>query len=366
MAKRLVVTDVELLLERMHGLLKYVVDFESPLTTGARFRGEREHDLSQEKCDAYAMVTDAQLSNSFKKDELIALGENVLAIPKTMDDANKADWCKVISKHYNRMLTLIRLVNAVHDTHNNGAESLAGIVFRNLYIRNNVIEIFFCAVPQDSQGNSVVGAAAKEIVHPHAKGQSLTAQDVFVDFKNLKGVRLLVESVLTSKEAQIFLQELQFVLHQSSGPEFRRVVCNDELVDRDALFPGVECKDMWGHLAEKPVEYMLTVPSNNPVLDNRYCQMVRKVVVPISAVHVQYKNLRRNYHNNIAKVFDIVEKDLIERPTAESYRVRNLTAGQLDAIERKLKSAVVTFYLQTVVDYHALLNRALNEDHVLA
>lgn len=364
MAKRLVVTDVELLLERMHDLLKYVVDFESPLR--ARFKGERENDLAQEKCDAYMMITNGQLDSSFKRDELISLGKEVLAVTKTMDDASKAEWCKVISKHYNRMLALIRLVNAVHDTENNGEGSIAGIVFRNLYIRNNVMEIFFCAVPQDSQGTPVAGAAAKELVHPYATEKTLAEQNVFVDFKSLRGVRILVENVLSNKEAQIFLQELQFVLHQSTGAEFKRLVCNDQLVDREAVLPGVNCEDVLGHLADKPVEYMLTVPSKNPVLDNRYCQMVRKVVVPISTVKTQYERLRVNYHNNLSRVFDIVDKELIERPTPKSFRLRNVEASQLDAIERKLKSAVVTFYLQTIADYHLLLNRALNEDHVLA
>ncbi len=366
--QKLLKTDVELLLERMHGLLKIVVDFQSPLD--ARFRQDKDRDLSDGKCDSYTVMIADHLDKSFHKDELVKLGDEVVALPKTMDDARKAEYCSKIASHYNRMLNLIKLVHAVYDTNAQGEFSLAGIVFKNINITNNVLEIFFCAVPQDSQGNPVAGAAAKERMYPYALDHAL--RGVFVDFKNLMGFKVLVDDVMTKDEAQIFLQELQYVLHQSAGPEFRRLVCNDTLLDRQTVFPGTTCDDVKGYLAKNEHtidEFMLSVPSKNPVLDTRYCQVVHKVVVPFDAVKDQYTNMRINYHKNLLKIRDITENELLERPDDKNpmaWRLRNIHSKDLDALEHKVKSAVVTFFIQTIVSYHALLNQAMHTEHVLA
>lgn len=380
--KLVVTTDVEKTLHSLHKILNDVVDLERKA-----FRNPKPQRLSEGNCDGLSLVAESSIRRNLSRQEVIDIGQRIIAKPLDAEVAAESTkkWCTKIAAHFRRILDLLVLVSEAFDTEMNGKRSMAGIVFQNMYFHPGaILEVHFCAVPQSSSGAEISSAAAMQQVYPHAQTFDRNA---IVDFSNLMGLHTLVEKFMNEKAQPLhasrrFLKQLQYALFQTHNVEFLRLICNDPLVDKRKVFPFVSCHKgitMLPPRFEAPdtateassAKFMLSVPSRNPVFQSRYCGKQEKYVVPFKYVSRQYRDMRLHYTESVQNICKLVTSALVTRARPElapiMYELRSdITQQKLDDIETKAKRIIVSFMLQSLIDFHHLMNECSHVPHVPA
>jgi hypothetical protein len=98
--------------------------------------------------------------------------------------------CNKISLHYTQILQVIFLIKYIYDLENNGDKSIGGIIMRNMKMKEDLVEISYCSSKQEE---------------PYSF-------DSGVNFSNLSGFEMFVNTFLSMEESKNFLGQYQEML----------------------------------------------------------------------------------------------------------------------------------------------------------
>lgn len=348
-------------------LIKLNTIVDAVMTDDERFIDSNYNFLFEDVCQNYTMVWEKELDKHMKVD-LETVHGSIYIVPKKdiVDDvanntrASKNDLCKEISKHYIKILYVIALIKRVYDLENSGDNSIAGIMERNIKIVDGVMQINYCSIPHKdyvSQG---------------------TASDV--DFSNLEGLYVFVENFLTPVERHVFVEQLKAVFARKQKYRVEEMVCNDALVtlgEYNHLYKRrydkeFTCTKVHEFRKEHSVDLMFEIAANNPVMHSKHCFSRKQVMIPltnalkdakIKTLVDTYKEMRQNYVNNVEMVLALLGRLIIK--DQDQYKLKDIDSAELEAVVHELKRVVIMFYVQSVVDFQAMLDYALSLDSTL-
>lgn len=325
-------------LEKINKIVTSIIDDKN------LFRNTSYNFLSQDVCEKHTLVMEEDLSKHLKV-SLQDLGQNILVIPNNENDASKKVICKKISSHYMRVLYLLTLIKYVYDLEHNGDLSVAGIMFRNITIEDDIMSIAYCNMPQ------------KDYSHD---------DDTRVDFKDLEGLAFFIDYVLEKDEARDFAAAWRSVAERSGKNTLKTNLCKvakKKVLDKRLLSSlrsvGVQCGGS---------ELISKVAKDNPVFAKHLCYDVKKIVLKLGtsnskAVEKAFRTMRTNYSNNISSIEQLL--NCIVAPCFNGgYELRDISKVELDDIIQQIKATVMLFYLQSLLDYQNLLDIAKTNHNI--
>lgn len=317
--------------------------------------------LDERACDNFTLVMENNLKKHLKVD-LLDVKNAIYMIPKNQDivyqgdkEYKKGDLCSMISTHYVRILKLLTLIKQVYDIENNGDYSIAGITWRNIRKKDNILEITFCGMeqrdPETSESNRVV------------------------DFSKLVGLKLLCDNYLTSvKDRNTFLAHIQSLLDRVPKEKIGEYASCDK--NYNHIFKG-KCKKNVEAKFNKHIEQQdeklnlkFTVLADNPVLHDNYCGQKEKILIDVSKSKMNknkkkvleaYQKMYDDYIKSIKNITGIAH-EFVEIKTLQ---LKNIDSSDLDKIENKVKKVVSDFYIQSLINYYDLLDLAKKIPNVI-
>lgn len=311
--------------------------------------------LDKKVCDSHYVLMENDLMKHLKL-SILDLGQSMFLIPKMSESKyqiKKTEVCEHISKHYLKILYLLCLIKYVYNTEKHGDYSIAGIAFRNIKIVNNIMEISFCAIAQRDFTN------AKD--------------NTKLDFGKLEGLTFLTDFVLTPKEAQTFVKVFRSILGKKSKNIIGKEICNTkgnlrkelEILYQNRFHSKLTCSkeeqdDLNSTSSNKPSLFM-QVDKENPILSANYCHEASKYIIPTNSkegfiVLQHYNRMKNNYKSNIGKIENLLYKLTVKN--GQTWQLRDLNKKDLDNIANQIKTIIQSFYIQSILDYHILLDMA--------
>jgi hypothetical protein len=321
--------------------------------------------LSQDVCNKYQVVLEEELNKHLKID-IKALGTALYLIPKndetklTNFNITKKEVCEKISNHYLKILYIITLIKYVYNIENNGDLSIAGIVLRNIRLLDDVMEVNFCDIKQVNYYNKTGDKKRYKI-----------------DFSNLEGFKFFVDFFLEKSEANAFLGVLKGILARSSKGDIKNRICNyqdnfnqKELHELQQLYlkrynEKLICNSSKGKFKSNHIPAVtldVFINKNNPIFSHNYCSSMKKLIIKTNTkegreVMNLYKELKKNYDVNIANLETALNK-LIVHQKDNKVSLKDIDKSTLDQIIFDVKTIIKVFYLQSIVDYQRLLDKA--------
>lgn len=310
--------------------------------------------LSKDVCKRHTLVFESELSKHLKV-SLNELGSGMFLIPNNENSETKQKICKKISSHYMKTLYLLTLIKYVYDLEHHGDYSIAGIVFRNLKIEDDILSIKYCGMAQKdySRGVSTDGMTDKRI-----------------NFKQLEGLSFFVEYVLDKQESKVFMGAWRAILERKNKNVVKRQLClllNRKTIDRglaSSLEEAYKTKYNDAIMLGGSAELLSSIAKDNPVFLRDYCYDVKQIVVRLGtdsckAVEKTVTTMKKNYQKNINCIEKVMYSlvDVKQRQIKE-YQLKDLTKAELEAITDRIKSTICMFYVQSLLDYQNLLDIA--------
>lgn len=310
--------------------------------------------LDKKVCDSHYVLMENDLMKHLKL-SILDLGQSMFLIPKMSElkyQIKKNEVCEHISKHYLKILYLLCLIKYVYNTEKHGDYSISGIAFRNIKIVNNIMEISFCAIAQRDFTN------AKD--------------NTKLDFNKLEGLNFLTDFVLTPKEAQTFVKVFRSILGKESKKTIGKEICNTkgnlrkelEILYQNRFHSKLICtkeqEDVSLTATNKP-SLLMRVDKENPILSANYCHEASKYVIQTNSkegyiVLQHYNRMKNNYKSNISKIENLLYKLTVKN--GKTWQLRDLNKKDLDTIAYQIKTTIQSFYIQSILDYHILLDLA--------
>ncbi len=363
-------------LESVNAIVNSIIDDKNV------FRNTDYNFLSQDVCEKHTVVLEGEL-NKHLKVSLQELGTNLYLIPS--NDSNnkttikgsrisKKDICEKISSHYMKILYILTLIKYVYDLENQGDYSIAGIIFRNVKIVDDIMSIDFCSMTQ--------------------KDYSQKTQDYKIDFGQLEGMSFFVDYVLDKHESKVFVNVLRSLLSRSTKGNTRQQVCQlikNNRINRDGIYQiekmfqqkfgsALQCNGESRSkttaqgtdriaMPKRPNLFM-RIEKGNPVFLKEYCYNVNQIVIKMDTnksktVVDAFKTMQTNYKNNIKDIEGFMTKLVARNSGKESkYILRDITKQDLDSLIDNVKSTIKLFYIQSIVDYQHLLDIAKNNQNI--
>lgn len=351
------------------------------ISSNHQFKNSNYNFLSKEVCDKHTIVMESELNRHLKV-SLKDLGTDLYLIPnndntdkKTASGKtiNKRDICKKISNHYMKILYILTLIKYVYDLEHHGDYSISGIIFRNIRVVDKIMSIDYCSMPQ--------------------KDYSDKAKNNKIDFGQLEGMSFFVDNVLNKEESRIFVDVVRSILARSKT-KTQRTICsliadkklNQQTVrEIESIYKrrygtGLTCErasdtsklsnnntmvdDIPQH--KRPGLYM-TIEKDNPVFLKQYCYNVNRLVIQLDSsrnkeVLNAFTHMETNYKNNVKAIESIMNRLVIKN--GDVYELKDVTKTDLDTIIDDVKSTIKLFYIQSILDYHSLLDIAKNNQNI--
>lgn len=328
--------------------------------------------LSSDVCNKYQIVLESELSKHLKV-HLAEFGSNIYVIPK--DDApthtkmTKARICESISNHYVSILYILCLIKYVYNLENNGDRSFGGIIFRNVKIVNNMMQVMFCNTDQKEVGTKSV------------------------NLSNLDGFKFFTKFFLSKDESKSFMKLMRAILGRKNKSIVKTAICeavqNKSLTAQEANMLAVLYERNYGEAfsckkatkvadvaseevntvkREREIDTSIFIQKGNPVFLKNYCNVIDNHSVDITTkegrvVKNQYDIMIKNYKKNIDEVHTILQK-LVTRQSNGNYTLVDIDGETLKHIIHITKQAVRKFFLQSILDYQHLLDLAKNTPNV--
>ena len=345
------------------------------------FKNSDYNFLSKDVCERHTLVLEDEL-NKHLKVSLQTVGTSLYLIPN--NDSNnkqtikgtkltKREICEKISNHYMKILYILSLVKYVYDIEHHGDYSIAGIIFRNIKVVDDIMAINYCSMPQ--------------------KDYSQKTQNFKIDFSNLEGMSFLVDYVLSKQESKTFVDVLRAVLSRSPRGIVRQQACaflkNKKLRKEDIRKVEELYQARFGSRLECPLDgksssnvsgesltvkdgenvgvkrpnLHVKIEKDNPVFLKDFCYNVKEIVImtnkPNNKPIVEaFKTMQSNYKSNIKAIEALMDRLVSKKGSA--YELKDITKYELDAIVNDVKSCVKVFYIQSIMDYQRLLDIAKN------
>lgn len=313
------------------------------------FKNKDYNFLSQDVCKNYQVVLEEELSKHLRLD-IKELGSMLYIIPRDADDETKLtkykmtkkQVCDKISNHYIKILYIICLIKYVYNLEKDGDLSVAGIIFRNIKIVDDMMQIHFCGLPH--------------------KDYSGKEEAYNIDFSKLEGLRFFTEYFLSPEESSRFLGVLRSVLARSAPGKVRGRMCASpkESKEYEAMYQSrfktkMQCQQGGSKLN-------LFVEKDNPIFLATYCAAPLRIAAKISTpqgkkLQAQYATMKKNYDANIKNVHAILDK-MVYRSSSGSFELKDVSKNDLNNIVDDVKSSVRAFYIQSILDFQELLDIA--------
>lgn len=309
--------------------------------------------LSQDVCKKYQVVLESDLKNQLKID-IKSIGETLLLIPReeekvllTKRGLKKDEICTRIANHYMRILYILCLIKYVYNVERFGDLSIAGILFRNISVTKNTLQINFCKTEQKDLRHSS-GEAAKQL-----------------NFGNLEGLFFFTEYFLEPEEATTFIRTLRHVLARKSAGVLRNDFCDmgaKKLQELEDLFTEkTKDKLVCAPTAQSGgARLNMSIAHDSPIFEQSWCQSPGTITVPLAEEDGQralklYKRMRSRFNKNIKDIEAILET-MVER-NGTKWTLKDITKEDLDTIIENVKTKVKVFYLQSLVDFQNVLDQ---------
>ena len=348
------------------------------LTDKNVFRDNEYNFLSQEVCSKNYLLLESDLKKHLKVN-LKQLGETLYLIPKERETAykiNKSDVCKRITNHYMKILYVICLIKYVYNVERHGEYSISGIIMRNITLVGDLLEINYCNVQQKDY--------SRKDVDPRK-----------LDFSQLQGLRFLAQYFLTKEESSHFIGVLKSLLARKPKGLVRRAIC-EKVTQKGPISPdyvrrlekaykdrfnesltcayakpdetpskvdatGARVPDEEKATTFRDTDFFMVVERENPVFSSEYCAEPHKLVIQKRTkeerqVHYLYQTMKRNYEINLMEIERLLDQIVMKQ--GDKFVLRDLDKKALDDIVLKVKDVVKTYYIQSIMDYHVVLDAA--------
>ncbi len=335
------------------------------------FKNKDYNFLSQDVCDKYKVVLEEELEKHLKL-SIKALGTSLYILPKDEDNNDKLtkhnltkkQVCEKISNHYIKILYILSLIKYVYNIEQDGDLSIAGIVYRNIRVLDDIMEINFCDLPHRNYNNK-------------------TSMETFkINFSKLEGFKFFVDYFLDRPEASAFVSVMKSILARNSKQKFASVVCH-HLSNKTLKFEDVKyleelymrkygnklvCRQGQDKAMSPPktlskfsINIDIFVNKENPILAKEFCFAPRKITIKTSTtegkkIQSMYNQMKRNYEDNITNIYSLLNKFIT--PQNDTFILKDIDRVTLDGIIEEVKSKVKIFYIQSIVDYQMLLDQA--------
>jgi hypothetical protein len=321
------------------------------------FKNKEYNFLSQNVCTNYQLVLESELSKHLKVD-IKQLGTSLYVIPKNNTHINKQEICEKIINHYIKLLYVLCLIKYVYNLEEHGDLSIMGIIFRNIKITDDLMEIRFCGLPHKNYADR---------------------NSDKIDFGKLSGMKFFVEYFLTPEEGNVFMRILQSVLSRSTPSHIQSAMCHD-VADIRAMenlymkkFNGrkLKCGAAASASTSTPVSASRTikkgggVPSlfvfvqkDNPILLSDYCGAPMKIVVKLNTkegkeIYAHYMRMKNNFDKHLENIHQLLYKIVDAK-----HELKDIDKDELNIVINDVKTHTKLFYLQSIVDFQNLLDMA--------
>lgn len=317
------------------------------------FKNKDYNFLSQDVCKNYQVVLEEELNKHLRLD-IKELGSMLYIIPRNADDETKLtkykltkkQVCDKISNHYIKILYIVCLIKYVYNLEKDGDLSIAGIIFRNIKIVDDMIQIHFCGLP-------------------HKDYSSKDNDSYRIDFSKLEGLRFFTEYFLSPAESSSFLGVLRSALARSSAGKVRGRMCASpkDAMDMGGIYESrfkrkLQCGSK---LVGGSAKLHLFVEKDNPIMLATYCAAPLRIAAKLSTpqgkkIHAQYKMMKVNYDNNVGEIHSILDR--IVHRSSGSFELKDVSKPELNSIVEEVKTRVKAFYIQSIFDFQELLDIA--------
>jgi hypothetical protein len=335
------------------------------------FKNNEYNFLSKDVCDKHTVLLEDEL-NKHLKVSLQSLGTSLYLIPNndTNNKSNikgsnitKREICQKISNHYMKILYVISLIKYVYDIERHGDFSIAGIIFRNIKVIDDIMVIDYCSIPHKDYSNP----------NPSQKDK--------IDFNKLEGLSFFTKYVLDNTESKLFVDVIKGLLSRKPKGIIKNYICEmkkgNMLSSKDlthienlyvmkyrsplvcSLGSGDTKTSFPDGNIENKVNLQIKVEKDNPVFLKEYCFNVKKTLVktdtPNGKIIVNaFKTMKQNYNNNVKMIETLLNKLVVKKH--QGYELRDITKTELDTIVYEVKSTVKTFFIQSIIDFQHLLD----------
>lgn len=329
-------------LEKLNSIVNEVI------TTKKTFKNSNYNFLNPKVCDKYTLVMQNSL-NKHLKVELHDLATEIYLVPKTNNSVNvkskdgtlntlsKTELCSYITDHYKKTLQVLSLIREIYDFENGGDYSIAGIIYRNLDASKGVFQVNYCASPQ-------------EPINEYSK----------VDFKELKGLDLFVNSFLNETEANTFVKHLKQLFGQYNKRRIAQSICEDTIVSTDKykeIYENIQIQ-CGGDLHNRRMHNLFfNVSENKPILAYDLCFDKQKITTTYSRkTRDLFNKFKQDYMTNLDEIHDIMNLLLIFDNQSQTYKLRELTNEMLKSVQQKVKKTIILLFVQSMVNYIKIFN----------
>lgn len=337
------------------------------------FRNNDYNFLSKDVCSKYQIVLEEELSKHLKI-SVKSLGVSLYIIPKNDDskltklNLTKNQICEKISNHYIKILYIMSLVKYVYNLEMNGDLSITGIIMRNIRVLDDIMEINFCDLPH--------------------KNYNIKGKEAYkIDFSKLEGFSFFVDYFLDKSEANAFLKVIKAILARNTKQKISNIICNyistkqfkiNDIRSLEKLYESrfnnkLICnkKDYFTENkifieSEKPssqhnINLNIFVNKDNPILSKEFCFAPRKIIIKTSNIEGRkildlYNHMKNNYSKNIKNIITILDKLIIKQK--DVYSLKDIDKKALDIILDEVKINIKTLFIQSIIDYQNLLDKA--------
>jgi hypothetical protein len=335
--------------------------------------------LSHDVCNQHYILLQQELDKHLKI-ELESLGTSIFVVPRTDDNEKltklnltKKQICQKISSHYIKILYIICLIKYVYDLEHNGDLSIAGIVFRNIKILDDIMEIDFCQIPHKDYQKA---------------GKKITK----IDLGLLEGITFFTQFFLEQEESKVFIGLMKSILSRKKQTGLANQICSaiqskslnpSEIQEMEKLYtsrfgnklvctpqskvkqePGTEqTKDHTFELNRKQrVSLNVFIEKDNPIFASRMCYATNQLIVKLNTqegkkVHEIYKQMKANYDTNIREIQKILDL-LVFKDANGEYVLKDIKSHELNNIITVVKTKIKIFYMQSILDYQKLFDTA--------
>lgn len=332
--------------------------------------------LSQDVCKQYNLVLQEELDKHLKI-ELESLGTKLYIIPRKEDESlnklklSKKEICDKIASHYIKILYILCLIKHVYNLEQNGDFSIAGVVFRNIKIMDDIMEIKFCQVPQ------------KQYVD--GKIINLNLNDKInnkINLKQIQGINFFNKYFLDPNESKVFINIMRIILSRKQKKGFNNHICklvkNKQLSDEEILEIENLYKNRFNEKlvcqksSEKSPEVKIAsstklpnlyieISEHNPIFLANMCSAGGQRVVKLNThegqkIHEAYKKMKANYNKNIKNIHDILNQLIYKQN--EEYILKDIKNDQLEIVINNVKTQVKIFYMQSILDYQTIFDKS--------
>jgi hypothetical protein len=314
--------------------------------------------LSKDVCKKHTLVLESEL-NKHLKVSLNELGSGMFLIPNNENSESKQRICKKISSHYMKILYLLTLIKYVYDLEHHGDYSIAGIMFRNLKIEEEILSIKYCGMPQ------------RDYSKPHVED----VHDKRINFKQLEGLSFFVEYVLDKEESKTFMSAWKAILERKNKGVVKRQLCtllHKKNIDKSLSSSMEEAYKIKYNdsMSGGSPEFLVNIAKDNPVFLKEYCYDVKQIVVQLGTnsskdVEKALNTMKQNYTKNLNCVEKILYQLVgVKQRQTKEYELKDITKVELDEVASKIKSTICLFYVQSLLDYQNLLDIAKSNHNI--